>query len=393
MEISFSSENYGSTLIFAIDIDGEKITGSPYNIDLINYLDGKYNKYIKSNENGPDFFDYTLFPINRKLFFESLVASFPKKSKSRSQTVIHYEGEVGIDASGLTRDFFECLGEYAQNPVFNLFQKIGDHYRIHPNSNPKLMKVYGRALANGIIHRQKVPISLCDSLIKILLEAQLSNKDLEKEQPSFSSNLVEIMSYSEEELASMYINFTVNKDKYVVKLIENGDSTFVNIENRQKYFDLRLIWELRGYAEDSISKFVKGFFQVAKPLAKLFNVDEFRFIMCGMDSSYIEILKNKIECTSNMERQKQWLIRWFGERGTDAVKKFLKFATGSSLIPVGKSEWKIKLRPQLASCIDNLPISHTCFNAVEFPNYANYEILSAKLDYLNSLNFDGFQFA
>ena len=372
-------------------IDEEHVNKSPYPIELSRYLDGRYKNYIKSNEYGAEFFEDYILNINRKKFFETLVKNFPKDQEKRSKTYIFYEDEPGLDQGGLTKDFFECLGTYAQNPVFKLFQKQGDHYKIHPESNPKRMEVFGSAIANGIIHKYKIPISLCDSLIKILLDLPLSAEDLIKESPEYYNNLSQILEYSSKDLEEVYQNFTICQGNNTINLKPNGNNIYLNIENSKEYYDLSVNWELKKYAEKSIDEFRRGFLLVAKPMTKVFSVDEFRYIMCGMDPSYTEVLAEKIKCSSRMGKQKEWLIRWIKEReDLEDVKRFLKFVTGTSLIPVGKANWEIKLKlNQKEKNNDNaLPIAHTCFNTIEMPDYSSYEILSEKMKFLVSTNIE-----
>ena len=197
-------------------------------------LNKRYLEYIRSNEHG-EFFDELVLRLSRKLFFQSLLKEYKINKYPKGATYIYYIGELGIDASGLTRDFFECLGTYALKPQEKFFEKQGDHYRIHPESDPKMLKVYGKALANGLIHRQKIPISLCDSLIKLLLNLPLTDYDLKQEHPETYKSLNDLMNYSQEELESTYLNFTVNQNGKTILLKKRGDTIFLTLDNREEY--------------------------------------------------------------------------------------------------------------------------------------------------------------
>ena len=384
-------------------IDDIHVKGSPYSLKALDNFNKRYLSYIRDNENGA-FQNSEIVNIdrgvkenkvNKEIFFESLLKSFPKGIKGKAPTIICYEKEPGVDAGGLTKDFFECLGIYAMDPQVKIFEKCGDKYRIHPDSNQKMLKVYGKALANGITHRQKIPISLCNSLIKLLLNLPLTDNDLEEECPETYKGLNDLMTYSQDELEISYLNFTVNQGGRSIPLKKNGELINVSIDNRQEYYNLMVQWELKNYAKYSVDSFIKGFFIVAKPLINLFIIDEVRFIICGLDPSFIEIIEKKIECSNTLEKQKKWLIRWLTEKGAETAKKFLKFSTASSLIPVGIENWKIKLRVKYSNNIEkaDIPLAHTCFNAIDFPLYETYEILSERMDFVMAHLDEGFQMA
>ena len=381
---------YNSAILVNITIDNVIVKNCPYRLDNTELLEKRLREYVKENSYVKGYNDFYTLNIVRSKFFQSLEKKYPEKD-FRGEFYISYENEEGIDAGGLKRDFFECLGTYAVRKNVNMFEKIGDHYRIHPDSDPKLMKIYGSAVANGIIHKFKVPISFCNSLLKILLEIPLQPSDLAKESPEVYDNLMSLTKYSDEDLQSSYLDFSVTQKKKIIPLKADGEKISVKRANLDEYINLMINWELTNYAKESINEFKKGFFEVSKPLKTLFSIEEFRYIMCGLDEDYISIFRDKIECYTAMEKYKRWIIRWLEERGLETVKMFLKFVTGSSLIPVDKSGWRIKISSQNNE--DNLPVSHTCFFTIEIPFYKTYEILCEKLDKAIELDNDYFGLA
>lgn len=69
---------------------------------------------------------------------------------------------------------------------------------------------------------------------------------------------------------------------------------------------------------------------------------------------------------------------------TEKLRKLLKFITGSSTAPVNGFKDYSKMGGNIKICFygedkNRLPISHTCFNEINLPNYPNEEILDQKL--------------
>ena len=79
----------------------------------------------------------------------------------------------------------------------------------------------------------------------------------------------------------------------------------------------------------------------------------------------------------------------------DDLKKLLKFVTGTSIVPFGGFDYWSKFECSFiiefkSISSERLPVSHTCFNKIEIPNYDKKEILEQKL--LLAINCDDFGF-
>jgi hypothetical protein len=233
------------------------------------------------------------------------------------------------------------------------------------------MESIGSAFANGIIHEYKVPIALCDSLLKCVLGQKIVPDDLKAEDPDLYNSYLEIMTMSEEDLNNCGFYFSASSNGSIVPLIHGGEKIQVTTENREKYFKLIIKWELKGYAKKSIEKFVKGFNAVAVSL-KTLRCDEIRFIMSGFDENDAEFVKSSIDHgSSSMKRVKMWLVDWLNQIDLESIKKFLKFSTGNSMVPIKRDYWKIIVNKGNGK----LPISHTCFYTIDVPNYQTFEEL------------------
>ena len=71
---------------------------------------------------------------------------------------VRFNDEPGIDLGGVSREFFELLGEALVNPNYALFEEVGGKFRPNPNSsiNPNHLfyfnftgKFLAKAVADG----------------------------------------------------------------------------------------------------------------------------------------------------------------------------------------------------------------------------------------------------
>ncbi|OMJ67563.1 hypothetical protein SteCoe_35234 [Stentor coeruleus] len=246
--------------IFSVSIDSVLVKNSPYVLKISDNLDQRFRKYVNLCSQNPGFISETTINLERSKFIESLKNAFPKGNYCRGNFYILYKGEAGIDAGGLLRDFYDSLGVEGMNEKNKLFEQQNNLYRIHPKSNHKYLKVYGSALANAIIHKNKVPKLLCDSLLRIMLNLPLNESSLEAQNPKLYENFKVLRTYTNEELESLCLNFTVMANKKSIPLCKGGEKLYLNQKNLEKYISLMIDWELKGYASKSIDKFIKGFF-------------------------------------------------------------------------------------------------------------------------------------
>lgn len=286
IEFRFDLPLESSQCIFNVLIEDVHVKNSPYVLKTSDNLDQRFRKYVYLCSQNPGFGSEAIINLERAKFIESLKNVFPKTNDCRGRLYINYKGEPGVDAGGLLRDFYDSLGLEGMNEKNKLFEQQNNYYRIHPKSNHKYLKVYGSALANAIIHKNKVPISFCDSLLRIMLKLPLNESSLEVQNPKLYENFKALRAYSSEELESLCLNFTVMVDKKSIPLCKDGKKLYLNHGNLEKYISLMVEWELKGYANKSIEKFIKGFFKVAEPLAGKFSVSELRHVMSGLDNDY-----------------------------------------------------------------------------------------------------------
>ena len=99
---------------------------------------------------------------------------------------IKYKDDVGMDAGGLTRDFYIELSKAMFNPNYNLFRLTDNatNYYCNPNSHINeehldFFKFIGRIVGKAIYDKQLLECYFAKPLYKMMLGEDLSCKDLE----------------------------------------------------------------------------------------------------------------------------------------------------------------------------------------------------------------------
>ena len=98
---------------------------------------------------------------------------------------VHFTNEYGIDAGGLTKDWFSLIAKEIFNPNFALFVLTENQtYQPNPFSgiNPQHIEYFnfiGKVIARAIIQGQYVKFHLVRSFIRQILRLPLKLNDLE----------------------------------------------------------------------------------------------------------------------------------------------------------------------------------------------------------------------
>lgn len=111
-----------------------------------------------------------------------------------------------------------------------------------------------------------------------------------------------------------------------------------------------------------------------------FRLDELDKIVSGAYQRNWEDLKQSTKFYGFARDSKTigWFWKYFDELDEDGKLNVLKFITAStSTPPGGLKDIRIEF-----SCSGNggLPVAHTCFNRIDFPEYSSYEDLKDKCD-------------
>ena len=119
-------------------------------------------------------------------------------------------------------------------------------------------------------------------------------------------------------------------------------------------------------------------------IVQYINFDIFKNLVCGNDN--IDCLDWK-QNTYYEKKYQLYFNRFFdiiSKWSQEKLKKLLKFATGSSVVPIGGFKNFSKIGGTFEICFYEgsdamLPSAHTCFNTIDIPCYSSIEVFEKKL--------------
>jgi ankyrin repeat protein len=329
------------------------------------------------------------------------IQNISNKDFGRRRFKIHFQGEAGIDAGGLTTEWYSLIMRELVNPHYALFKSVeGDQATFHINEsssvNPEHLKYFrmaGRLLAKGLYDFLPMQFSFTRSLQKIMLGRPLLLSDLNELDQTLVNSLNWI---ADNEIAGVVEEMTFSIDHelfgehHQVDLKPNGSNILVNDENKFEYIRLVILYKLYGSSKAQIDAFLDGLYSfIPKSLLEPFSIQEWNSIISG--SAPIDVddwQRNTIYSGNYNAKSIQVVYFWRAVRSfTDQDRRqLLKFVTGTTSAPL---EGFINLRSngQLSffkigpsnNSIQSLPLGHTCFCSIDLPLYPTYEILREKL--------------
>ena len=181
---------------------------------------------------------------------------------------IRFHGEEGVDAGGVTREWFQVLSRQMFDPGYALFIPVSsDRTTFHPNQLSSIneehlmfFKFIGRIIGKALYESRVLDCHFSRAVYKRILGKAVSVKDMESLDPDYYKSLVWML---ENDITDIITEtFSVDNDKFgVVETIdfkENGRNIPVTEENKQDYVRLMVEWKLTGSVKGQLDEFLKG---------------------------------------------------------------------------------------------------------------------------------------
>jgi len=352
--------------------------------------------------------------IRRSRLFEDSYHQIRGQSLNelRSHMTVHFMGEEGMDAGGLTREWFLIMSREIFNPNYALFRNAADSQVVfQPNKfsywNPEhidFFKFVGRFVGKAIYQGCLLDAYFTRSFYKHMLGAKPSFADMESIDPDFYKSLKWILENPINGVLDLTFSAETHDfgEKRIVMLKANGHNIPVTDENKAEY--VSLVTELRTTTEIKvqIEAFVNGFHElIPKELISVFNDHDLELLICGLPDIDINDLRANTEYHGLGETSDviQWF--WAALQSFSGEEKalFIQFITGTSKVPIGGfralqgMSGVQRFQIHRGSGIDRLPTSHTCFNQLDLPDYSSPESLADKLRLAITEGATGFGFA
>jgi E3 ubiquitin-protein ligase HUWE1 len=181
---------------------------------------------------------------------------------------IRFHGEEGVDAGGVTREWFQVLSRQMFDPGYALFIPVSsDRTTFHPNqlssvNEEHLMffKFIGRIIGKALYEGRVLDCHFSRAVYKRILGKAVSLKDMESLDPDYYKSLVWML---ENDITDIITEtFSVDNDKFgvveTIEFIPNGRNIAVTEENKHEYVRLMVEWKLTGSVKEQLDEFLKG---------------------------------------------------------------------------------------------------------------------------------------
>ena len=181
---------------------------------------------------------------------------------------IRFHGEEGVDAGGVTREWFQVLSRQMFDPNYALFVPVSsDRTTFHPNklsgiNDEHLMffKFIGRIIGKALYEGRVLDCYFSRAVYKRILGKPVSVKDMESFDPDYYKSLVWML---ENDITDIITEtFSVEDDAFgvtrVEDLCENGRNVPVTEENKHDYVRLVVEHKLLSSVKEQMENFLKG---------------------------------------------------------------------------------------------------------------------------------------
>ncbi|KAL7795231.1 hypothetical protein V8C37DRAFT_47878 [Trichoderma ceciliae] len=325
---------------------------------------------------------------------------------------ISFQGEEGIDAGGLRKEWFLLLIREVFNPDYGMFIYDDDsqYCYFNPNSFEASDQFFlvGVVMGLAIYNSTILDVALPPFAFRKLLASAPSPPgtisqqhrpvmrytldELAEYRPRLANGLRQLLAFDGDVEETFCLDFAIETDRYGSKiqmpLCPGGENKPVTNENRREYVDLYVRYILDAAVKRQFEPFKRGFYTVCGGNAfSLFRPEEVELLIRGSDESLDIASLRAVAEYDNWESKQpdemEPVVGWFWETFQQATpsdqRKLLTFVTGSDRIPaMGATSLTIKL-----SCLGDdcgrYPIARTCFNMLSLWRYDSKERLESML--------------
>lgn len=336
----------------------------------------------------------------------------------RKRWRIDFAGEPGIEAGGLTREWFQLVTEQIFDPDRGLWLSSVNNQmsmQINPASHIlcpddylKIFRVLGRIIGRALFDRQLIKGHMVRHLYKHLLGWPITFDDLEAQDEEYYTSLKKFTTM--EDPSIMCLDFTVTEETLGVRkdidLVPGGAMKEVTSENVPEYLEANLKYRMLNQTKPQVTELLLGFFDIIPEAAlTVFDPNELELILCGLPQIDMKDWRDNTKYSGYYESKgkKHQVVEWFwdvveNDFDQEMKARLLQFVTGTSGVPprgfsvLQGNDGNIKLFCVHGVSTDQYfyPRAHTCFNRIDLPNYSSKNELRERLRQAVSMNYVGF---
>ncbi|KAK7385406.1 hypothetical protein VNO78_31123 [Psophocarpus tetragonolobus] len=323
----------------------------------------------------------------------------------KGRLTVHFQGEEGIDAGGLTREWYQLLSRVIFDKGALLFTTVGNESTFQPNPNSvyqtehlSYFKFVGRVVGKALFDGQLLDVHFTRSFYKHILGVKVTYHDIEAIDPSYFRNLKWMLENDISDVLDLTFSIDADEEKLILyertevtdyELIPGGRNIKVTEENKHQYVDLVAEHRLTTAIRPQINSFLEGFNElIPRELISIFNDKELELLISGLPDIDLDDLRANTEYSVYSAASP--VIQWFWEvvQGLSKEDKarLLQFVTGTSKVPLEgfsalqgiSGPQKFQIHKAYGSP-DHLPSAHTCFNQLDLPEYPSKQHLEERL--------------
>ncbi|KAL6934829.1 hypothetical protein ACO0R3_000793 [Hanseniaspora guilliermondii] len=343
------------------------------------------------------------FTVNRSDIFSDSYDALYSDEKSKFKTGklnVTFKDEEGVDAGGLTREWYQLISRQMVSPEFSLFTPVSDENNdtFIPNRNivsdQKHLSYYefcGMIMAKAIHDSCFLDCHFIRPIYKAIIGKNPGLKDMETIDPEYYKSLIWILENDITDVLDITFSLeTENSGKYESHdLIPNGSEIAVTEENKKEYVNKVIDFKLKLSFKTQLQHLVSGFYSIIdKELIEIFNENELELLLNGLPDIDVDDWKNNTEYVNYTSQSPEISLFWRCVRSFNQVEKakLLQFITGTSKVPLNgfrdlqgsNGSSKFSIHKDFGSS-SRLPQAHTCFNQLDLPSYKTYEEMKRAL--------------
>lgn len=377
----------------------DPLFGNAYNNNNLTEIQ-KYENFRRDLEATFVRFGTINLNINRERLFNESFDSLQYISDAdlRSKRFrVNFIGENGCDVGGLAKDWFENFTKSFFNPDYGFFkasESNANAFRPFEANEFDLRNLtfVGKIIGKGVIEQMLLPCHFTNSFYKIILGKKPNLVDLKEVDQELYQSLCWMADNDVTDVMEG-TTFTVDVEEFgarqAIPLKEGGADILLTEDNKFEYIRLMTEYKLETMIRNQSNYFLQGFNRmVPANLLSGFTVSEFKRLLSGVIKIDVDDWKNNVIILTY--NPTDLIITWFWraiESYSEEEKRcVLRFVTGSPSVPIsgfsGLSVRGVPTRFTIAKSfrdMGSLPLSHTCYNQIDLPEYSSYEDLRRKL--------------
>lgn len=342
--------------------------------------------------------------VSRKNIVGDTVRQLSNKDdrELKKHLYVEFEGENGVDAGGVSREFIYLATHALFSPDYGMFDLYENRFYwfslnyeyVDERYFKTLGILVGIAIYNSIILPIRFPIYLYK---KLLGKAKCDLNELREFKKDVADNLEKLMKM--DDVSQADVTFSIDFQRFgkneTVDLIENGRNIVVTNQTVKEYVKKYIDWTLNVSIEKPYKKFEEGFMLVCKARSLEFLYpEELDILVSGSNVIHWEELKGSTKYQDGYDRQSPTIVMFwevFDELNEDERKKLLLFTCGTDRVPIDGLKG-LNFVIQRTTCIDKLPIAHTCSRTLSLPDYKNIDKVRRNMHFC-LYNCEGFDLA